>query len=68
MSASSHKSNGKSKKEIKINCIYNQQGEAFQDILKHSIKNLIQNGIIYKNILQSNKETVIEKGAKGEEL
>jgi len=68
MSISPDKSNGKSKEEIKINNIYNQQGEAFEDILKHSIKNLIQNGRIYKNILQSNEQIVIEKGTKGEEL
>lgn len=61
-------SSKKSSKNIRVNNIYNQQGQDFESILGKAIKNILIAGRIPQVLSGSKKETVELNGQKEEEL
>lgn len=49
----------KIRNEIRINSIFNPKGADFKEILKDSMKRLVQSGIINENMQESKKQMVI---------
>lgn len=55
-------------KEVKIINLFNNQGQAFEDILKASIKHFLSSGNFYQKDIQSKKQIVIKNWAKEEDF
>ncbi len=47
-------------KEIKVVNLFNNQGQAFEDVLKNSIKYLLYSGNFHQKVVQSKKQIVIK--------